>query len=91
MNIFQKIAARDHDDAMRLGKPSKDEAALNRRLTFFSNMTGGKGFRMPPKDPKTDADNMTRADRRRAANARVNWHPAVPAQHLHCAARRRAA
>lgn len=62
MNIFQYLASRDYDIAV--GVPG--QLAMDRRFAAYAAMTGGKGFRTPPKQPRRDAQGRTRGDRKRA-------------------------
>lgn len=67
MNIFKRIAKLMHDEETTLGNPLGDELAIKRRQTHFASLTGGRGFRQPPKstrEAKKDAQGLTRRDRR---------------------------
>lgn len=63
MNIFNRIIAKQFDAEMRLGNPLSDSAAQNRRLHNFAQMTGGRGFRVPPQGPKVSRGGKTRKER----------------------------
>lgn len=76
MNIFNKIVADEYANDTRLGLPSTDTMHFLRRMNVMSTMRGGNGFRVPAKEPKRDAQGLTRGERkekaRLAANARVS-------------------
>jgi hypothetical protein len=65
MNIFESIMKTTHDAETSLGHPLRDPMAIERRLTHFAQMTGGKGFRTPKKEPVKNAQGLTRGDRKR--------------------------
>jgi hypothetical protein len=67
MNIFQKIMQDQGKLERSLGNPLRDPAAIERRLNVMATMTGGKGFPIPPKTPRVDAQGRTRGERKRAA------------------------
>lgn len=67
MNIFNKLAAEEQDIAVGVA----GKLAVDRRFAALAAMTGGKGFRVPPKQPRRDAQGMTRGDRKRAARRRA--------------------
>lgn len=69
MNIFDKIVGDQTSLETSLGAPLHDTMAIQRRLTHFAALTGGRGFRIPKKVPKVDAQGMTRGDRKRARHA----------------------
>jgi len=68
---FRKIVRREADAAFRLGEPAADGAALSRRMNAMASLTQGRGFRVPPKASRVDAQGRTRGDRKRAAYART--------------------
>lgn len=76
MNIFDKIMFKQAEQETRLGNPLRDTAAIQRRLTNFAQIMGGKGFRTPKKSPRVNAQGLTRGDRKRAAFERA-FHPAT--------------
>lgn len=92
MNAFQKVLEREHADDTRLGMPSRDAAHMLRRATIMASMTGNRGFRLQTKEPRTDAQGLTRGDRKRkaraAAMAKVSESRAP--EFMHSAAKRRA-
>lgn len=65
MNIFNKIVNEQHENDIRLGSPATSPEQFSRRLTFFSNLLGGKGFSQKPKPIKKDAQGKTRGQRHR--------------------------
>lgn len=69
MTIFSEIAAREHANDCRLGMPAANSAHFDRRMTAMAQMTNQKGFRLYPKQPKRDAQGLTRGDRRRLRHA----------------------
>lgn len=71
MNIFNRILGRERAGERFLGNPLSGLARL-RRLTFFANLTNGKGFREYPKPVRTYSDGTTRGDRKRAARVKAN-------------------
>ncbi|SDJ25862.1 hypothetical protein SAMN05428983_0860 [Agrobacterium fabrum] len=71
MNIFDKIVGDQAALETSLGAPLRDTMAIQRRLTHFAALTGGRGFRTPKKVPKVDAQGMTRGDRKRARQTKV--------------------
>ncbi|MCO6407330.1 hypothetical protein [Hoeflea alexandrii] len=89
MNIFDKITAAEWKSASRLGSPARNEYEFLLRNEAMARLNPN-GFRTPPKEPRIDASGKTRGDRKRQRRDRINWHPIVPPQHLHSAARRRA-
>lgn len=77
MNIFSRIALAEQDATRRLGNPLGDplfrvggrvrnerNGPVLARLAFMAALTGGRGFRVEPKGPKTDRDGRTRGERR---------------------------
>lgn len=91
MEIFKKVLEREHANDTKLGMPLSG-TAHKRRLDTLARMTGGNGFRTPPKEPRKDAQGRTRGDRKRliraAAMARVSEGRAP--EYMHSAARMRA-
>lgn len=91
MNIFNKIVADEYANDTTLGLPSTDTMHFLRRMNAMSTMRGGNGFRTPAKEPKKDAQGLTRGQRkekaRLAANARVSEEREL--EFMHGAARRR--
>jgi hypothetical protein len=69
MNIFNEIAARENANDYRLGMPAANSAHFDRRMTAMAQLTNQKGFRLYPKQPKRDAQGLTRGDRRRLRHA----------------------
>lgn len=92
MNAFSKVLTVEAESATRLGNPSADYGAHERRMNAMATMTGTAGFRVPPLAPKTDAQGKTRGDRKRelrvATAAKVSENRAP--EFMHSAARRRA-
>lgn len=91
MNPFAKILNAESVSATRLGNPSEDYASQQRRLTAMATMTGTHGFRVPPVEPKTDAQGKTRGDRKRKAyaTAMAKVSETRAPQFMHSAARRK--
>lgn len=71
MNVIDRIMAKQFAEETSLGNPLHDSDAIERRLTHFAQMTGGRGFRVPAKTPRKDAQGLTRGDRRRLAYHRT--------------------
>ncbi|WP_306049275.1 hypothetical protein [Oceaniradius stylonematis] len=71
MNSFNRILRRDAEADFRLGTPSKDEAARDRRLTAMASLNPS-GFRQHKNEPRKDAQGKTRGDRKREGRARAN-------------------
>lgn len=71
MNIFDKIVGEQTARETTLGSPLHDRLAIQRRISHFASLTGTKGFRIPKKTPKVDAQGMTRGDRKRARHAKA--------------------
>lgn len=69
MNVFNKVLAAEAEAATRLGNPSDNAAAFHRRMNAMATMTGTHGFRVPPLEPRKDAQGLTRGDRKRASRA----------------------
>ena len=69
MNIFSKVAQKYEGDATKLGCRSKDEGHKNRRMAAMAAMNPN-GFRQYKKEPRLDAQGMTRGQRKRAAEAK---------------------
>ena len=70
MNVFEKIAAVERVRYLVLGSPLYDLSHM--RLTSWSFVRGGKGFRQEPKEPKRRAaDNTTRGMRKRSVYKRL--------------------
>jgi hypothetical protein len=68
-NIFQRISASEQENDFKLGMPSTDEAHHARRLTVMETLTGGKGFRIPAKEPAVRGNGKTRGEAKREARA----------------------
>jgi hypothetical protein len=68
-NIFQRISASEQENDFKLGMPSTDEAHHARRLTVMETLTGGKGFRIPAKEPAIRGNGKTRGEAKREARA----------------------
>lgn len=71
MNVFNKVLLGEIDKLSRLGCPSADEGERLRRVNTMFNSTGGRGFRVPPMQPRVYADGKTRGERKRATYARL--------------------
>ena len=71
MNVFQRLFARQVANDYLLGLPSIDEAHQKRRLNAMASLNP-KGFRTPPKTPRTDAQGLTRGDRKRRRRRMCN-------------------
>lgn len=71
MNVFNKILVAEHAGDALLGSPATSLEQLERRLTAFRNMTGGKGFRDLPAEPVKNAAGLTRGERKRAARGKL--------------------
>lgn len=71
-NIFNEIVAGEHANDTKLGLPSTDPTHAARRRTIMEHMAGGNGWRTPPKEPKRDAQGLSRGDRKRLARERAN-------------------
>lgn len=65
MNVFQEIMIDQAKIETRLGCPAGDLDAIERRLTHFAQMTGGKGFRTP----KVESEGKRAAKKARASDA----------------------
>lgn len=91
MKAFDAVVAREHENDTKLGMPSTDAGHFHRRMAVMQQMTGGAGFSPMPKEPRKDAQGMTRGDRKRAlreaANAKVS--EIRDPEYMHSAARRR--
>lgn len=90
MGFFRRKVAAEQASEIHLGNPLRDFGAIARRMNAFYIMTGGKGFRQPPKTPRTDREGLTRGDRKRiwreatmmAVRVANGYAPASKAQHL---------
>jgi len=91
-NIFNEIVADYHADDFKLGMPSTDDAHFDRRKTVMEKLSGGKGWSIPAKEPKRNAQGLSRGDRKRLARAAAYERVSEDRPHLymHSAARRRA-
>jgi hypothetical protein len=70
--VFSKVLFDEAMRSARLGMPSADEGERLRRLNLMSNSTGGRGFRVPPAEPRVHATfGTTRGQRKRATYARL--------------------
>lgn len=89
MNIFNALVAKEHANDFVVGVG--DRITRDRRFAALAEMTGGRGFGTPPKQPRRDSQGLTRGDRKRLARLRAN--AAVSEQRqpqfMHSAARRR--
>nr|WP_278374577.1 hypothetical protein [Brucella anthropi] len=65
MNIFNKLIAKQVSKEVTLGNPLDDALAISRRQNHFASLRGGNGFRQPKASPKTNAQGLTRGDRKR--------------------------
>jgi len=72
MNAFNKAIETEFANDFKLGIPLRDPVLINRRLTAMSNLTNGKGFRVPPQEPKKNAQGLTRGARKRIAREKAN-------------------
>lgn len=79
INVFNKIMGDQSKIETSLGNPLNDPMAIARRQSHFAAMTGGRGFRTPPKSLKADAEGLTRGDRKRARREASN--AAIQDQH----------
>lgn len=93
MKAFDAVVAREHENDTKLGMPSTDAGHFHRRMAVMEQMTGGNGFGKLPKEPRKDAQGMTRGDRKRALRAATNAKVSEirDPQFMHSAARRRLA
>ncbi|NGO63924.1 hypothetical protein G6N76_09570 [Rhizobium daejeonense] len=78
-NIFTDLATREHDNDTKLGMPSTSLEHHIRRLTLMERLAGGKGWRVPAREPKKDAQGLTRGDRKRALRERTFAHLRIAA------------
>lgn len=69
--ILRKILGIEAGQSTRLGNPSHGDEGLKRAQTMYE-MTGGKGFRVYPTEPRVDYQGKTRGERKRAARAAAN-------------------
>ncbi|OQM74923.1 hypothetical protein [Manganibacter manganicus] len=70
MNIFTRILNKAFEPTVRLGNPlGVDSGPFLARMNTMSELRGGKGFRTPKTEPRTDSDGRTRGDRKRARRA----------------------
>ena len=90
--VFDEIVADYHANDFKLGMPSTDDAHFDRRKTVMEKLSGGKGWRIPAKEPKRNAQGLSRGDRKRLARAASNERVSEdrPYLYMHSAARRRA-
>lgn len=90
-SAFNAVLTKEHANDTKLGMPSTDEAHFARRMTIMERMAGGKGWSSPAREPKKDAQGLTRGDRKRAARERANTAVSEtrPYLYMHSAARRR--
>ncbi|SFB52629.1 hypothetical protein SAMN03159496_04673 [Rhizobium sp. NFR07] len=88
---FQKVLDKEHENDSKLGMPSTSLEHHVRRLTLMERLAGGKGWRDPKKEPRRDAQGLTRGQRKRAlretTNAKVS--ESRPYLFMHSAARAR--
>lgn len=70
MNIFKRVADKHEGDGTRLGFPAKDEGQRMRRDAAMAHMNPN-GFRQPKKEPKVDAQGLTRGQRKRIKQAQL--------------------
>ncbi|NTG85824.1 hypothetical protein G6L15_06630 [Agrobacterium rhizogenes] len=72
-NIFNKIVADEYGNDTKLGMPATDIGHYQRRLDLMSRITGGRGFRVPTKEPATrGTTGKTRGQLKREARERAN-------------------
>lgn len=90
MKAFLKVLNDEYGADTKLGSPAVN---IDRRRETLAAMTGGRGFRNPPKEPAVDAQGRTRGDRRREARsvAMAKVSESRSPEFMHSAARRRAA
>lgn len=90
-NAITDVLNADAVASTRLGNPSADYAAQQRRLTTMATMTGTHGFRVPAIEPKTDAQGLIRGDHKRAARtlAASKVSEVLAPEFMHSSARRR--
>lgn len=67
--FFRRLIWGEQRHERTLGNPLPTAEARERRLSHFATLRGGKGFQQAPKPPRTDAQGMTRRDRRLAFEA----------------------
>jgi len=79
MNIFETALQKEFAPVVTLGNPLNDDVAIYRRTAYFSHLTKGNGFRSFPKEPRKNADGLTRGDRKRLAFQRA-FHPETMVQ-----------
>jgi hypothetical protein len=73
MNIFSKIVEDEYKNDTKLGMPSTDTGHHQRRLNLMSRITGGRGFRVPAKEPALrGTTGKTRGQMKREARERAN-------------------
>lgn len=88
---FQKVLDKEHENDSKLGMPSTSLEHHVRRLTLMERLAGGKGWRTPAREPKRNAQGLTRGQRKRelreATNAKVS--ESRPYLFMHSAARAR--
>ncbi len=87
MNVFEKLAEAERKLYVLLGVPLGE---LNvGRMTLMRALRGGKGFQTEAKEPRKDAQGLTRGDRKRAlrmaTNAKVSEVRAPEYQHRNSA------
>lgn len=89
-NAITDSLTSEAESTTRLGNPSEDYGAHKRRMNAMATMTGMRGFSVPPLEPKTDAQGLTRGDRKRKADAtaRAKVSETREPQFMHSAARR---
>lgn len=65
---FQAVVEKEQGQYFTLGNPASDQAFYDARMIAMSLLTGGKGFRKEPAEPRRRAvDGTTRGERKRAA------------------------
>lgn len=69
--VFNKILGDASAIETRLGIPSRDGAEAERRAQRMFTMTGGRGFRVYPNEPRVYPDGKTRGQRRRETYAKL--------------------
>lgn len=62
MAAFERILINDADADRKLGNRNIGDA--DRRREFYATVTGGAGFRQPPKEPRSDWNGQTRRERK---------------------------
>lgn len=72
LHIFDVMALAEHIDDHLLGYPPRSKEAMERKISHFASLTGGKGFRTPKKEPRVYANGKTRGEMKREARFETN-------------------